>query len=161
MYYNRKLAVDYAHKWAYRRNPEYFNFDTLGGDCTNFASQCIFAGAGIMNYTPLYGWFYKNTNNRTPSWTGVEELYTFLINNHTTGPQGKVVYLNEIEEGDIIQLKFKKDEPFMHCPVVVDAGRKTPSTIKVAAHSFDTDNRPLSSYSYTDLRPIRIYNIGK
>ena len=50
--YDRQAAVDYAHRWAYHRNPNFYNFDELGGDCTNFASQCLYAGTGVMNYTP-------------------------------------------------------------------------------------------------------------
>ena len=73
MQYDRNAAVNYAKNWAYRRNPQYFDFSDIGGDCTNFASQCLYAGAGIMNYTPVFGWFYISTNNRTPSWTGVNE----------------------------------------------------------------------------------------
>ena len=41
--YDRQAAVDYAHRWAYHRNPDFYNFDELGGDCTNFASQCLYA----------------------------------------------------------------------------------------------------------------------
>ena len=52
MEYNRANAVAYAKKWAYGRNPKYYDFSDLGGDCTNFASQCIYAGSGVMNYTP-------------------------------------------------------------------------------------------------------------
>jgi hypothetical protein len=37
--YDRSAAVAYAHKWAYSRNPAYYNYDKLGGDCTNFASH--------------------------------------------------------------------------------------------------------------------------
>ncbi|MBR4879641.1 MAG: amidase domain-containing protein, partial [Clostridia bacterium] len=55
--YNRLAAVRYARKWALSRNPMYYNFDETGGDCTNFASQCIYAGAGVMNFGPLYGWY--------------------------------------------------------------------------------------------------------
>ena len=36
--YDRKAAVEYARKWAYGRNPQYYNFDRLGGDCTNYVS---------------------------------------------------------------------------------------------------------------------------
>ena len=43
--YNRAAAVAYAHAWAYRRNPRYYNYEELGGDCTNFASQCLYAGS--------------------------------------------------------------------------------------------------------------------
>ena len=161
MVYNRDAAVEYATEWAYRRNPRYFDFSDLGGDCTNFASQCLYAGAGIMNYTPLYGWFYISANNRTPSWTGVNQLYNFLVNNTGPGPQGRVVALNQIERGDIIQLRFGAGMEFDHSPVVVDAGFGTPDTILVAAHSNDSDCRQLSSYRYRDLRPIHIYNIGE
>ena len=39
--YDRQAAVRYASRWAYGRNPAYADFDALGGDCTNFASQCL------------------------------------------------------------------------------------------------------------------------
>ena len=72
MEYNREAAVAYARRWAFSRNPAYYNFDALGGDCTNFASQCLFAGCGVMNYTPDLGWFYNSLNSRSAAWTGVE-----------------------------------------------------------------------------------------
>lgn len=161
MIYNREAAVEYAKEWAYRRNPRYFDFSDIGGDCTNFASQCIYAGAGVMNYTPLYGWFYISTNNRTPSWTGVNELYRFLVNNTGPGPQGRVVPLSQIQEGDVVQLQFVGSDQFGHTPVVVDRGLGTPDTVLIAAHSRDSDCRQISTYRYTNLRPIHIYNIGE
>lgn len=161
MEYNREAAAAYAKKWAYRRNPEFFDFSDLGGDCTNFASQCLFAGAGIMNYTLVYGWFYISADNRTPSWTGVDELYRFLINNKGPGPQGIVVPLFRIRLGDIIQLQFGEGIRFDHSPVVVDPGNGTPASILVAAHSYDSDCRQLSTYNYTAVRPIHIYNVGE
>ena len=54
--YDRQKAKEYAKKWAYSRNPKYYNFDNVGGDCTSFISQCIYAGSGIMNYTKDIGW---------------------------------------------------------------------------------------------------------
>ena len=39
MEYNRNAAIAYAKKWAYKRNPNYYNFDLNGGDCTKFVSQ--------------------------------------------------------------------------------------------------------------------------
>ena len=65
MEYNRENAVAYAKKWAYGRNPKYYDFSDLGGDCTNFASQCIYAGSGVMNYTPTYGWYYISVQELT------------------------------------------------------------------------------------------------
>ena len=60
----------------------------MGGDCTNFASQCIYAGSGVMNYTPTMGWYYSSGSNRSPSWTGVVYLYNFLTGNKSAGPYG-------------------------------------------------------------------------
>lgn len=53
--YNRRAAVAYAHKWAYSRNPAFYDFSEIGGDCTNFASQCLYAGTGIMTSLRILG----------------------------------------------------------------------------------------------------------
>lgn len=160
MRYNREAAVEYANRYALSPNPQFYNFENIGGDCTNFASQCIYAGSGVMNYTPTFGWYYISVNNRTPSWTGVNELYRFLVSNTGKGPQGEVVTLSQIEIGDIIQLNFSNDDGFDHTPVVTSVGNRTPQTILVAAHTFNAKNRPLSTYNYTDIRPIHIFNVN-
>lgn len=49
--YDRNKAKAYAKKWAYLRNPQYYDYTYLGGDCTNFISQCIFQGAPHMSYS--------------------------------------------------------------------------------------------------------------
>ena len=161
MEYNREAAVAYAKEWAYGRNPDFYDFSELGGDCTNFASQCIYAGSGVMNFTPVYGWYYVSLNNRAPAWTGVEELYRFLTTNRGAGPRAIVTGLSEIREGDIIQLQFTVKERFDHSPVVIDAGNNTPSTILLAAHSYDALCRPLSSYRYENMRPLHITDVGE
>lgn len=161
MEYNRNAAAAYARRWAYRRNPQFYDFSDLGGDCTNFASQCIYAGAGGMNYTPTYGWYYRSLNDRAPAWTGVEQLYNFLVNNRGAGPQGQVVPLNRIQVGDIIQLRFAGANYFGHSPVVIDVGSRTPATIQIAAHSYDCSCRQLNTYNIAAIRPIHIYNVGQ
>ena len=159
--YDRTKAVDYAHKWVFGRNPAFYDFSPIGGDCTNFASQVIFAGTGIMNYTPVYGWFYINTNDRSASWTGVQYLYNFITTNKGVGPFGAEVPLYQAEPGDIIQLAIDKDI-FHHSPVVVKInGRPTPDNILIAAHSYDADMRPLSSYRFRRLRVIHIEGYRK
>ena len=156
MAYNREAAVEYARKWAFSRNPDFFDFSELGGDCTNFASQCIYAGYGVMNYTPVTGWYYNSLNSRAPAWTGVNELYNFLINNEGTGPRAVVVPLSEIQVGDIVQIRFRGANTFGHCPVVVRRGRGTPGTVLIAAHTNDAYNRALATYMYAELRPLHI-----
>ena len=76
--YDRTAAVLYAHQWAYGRNPAFYDYENLGGDCTNFASQCVFAGSGVMNFTPDFGWYYIDANQKSPSWTGVPYFWNFM-----------------------------------------------------------------------------------
>ena len=46
--YNRQKCLEYANQWALSRNPKYYDYEKIGGDCTNFASQCIYAGSGVI-----------------------------------------------------------------------------------------------------------------
>ncbi len=152
--YDRAAAVEYARAWALTRNPKYYDFQEIGGDCTNFASQCIFAGAGVMNYTPVTGWYYVNANDRTASWTGVEYLYDFLINNEGPGPWATEVSEEEARPGDIVQLGGVSG--FYHSPVIVAV-----RPILVCAHTYDALDRPLSSYVYSKARFLRIEGARK
>ena len=102
--YRRDAAAAYAERWALGRNPAYYDFDALGGDCTNFISQCLYAGSGVMNYAPQTGWYYENLNRRAPAWTGVKELYRFLTTNRGPGPRAREASRREIQPGDVIQL---------------------------------------------------------
>lgn len=155
--YDRQAAFEYAKKWAFRRNPRFYNFENIGGDCTNFASQCIYAGAGVMNYTPTFGWYYIDINNRAPAWTGVEYLYNFLTSNEADGPFAENVPLDKLEVGDIVQLGTATGD-YYHSPVVV-AMRN--GKIYVAAHTYDAFMRPLSSYNYARARGIHILGVRK
>lgn len=152
--YNREAAVAYARRWAMSRNPAYYDFEKIGGDCTNFASQCIYAGAQVMNYTPVMGWYYRSSYDRTPSWSGVEYLYNYLINNKSVGPYARVVSKQEVKPGDIVQLG-SADGNFYHSPVITS----TTPAILVAAHTFDAINRPLSSYLYDTARFLHIEGV--
>ena len=155
--YQRADAVAYAKKWAMGRNPAYYDFSAIGGDCTNFASQCIFAGAGVMNFTPVYGWFYKSASDRTASWTGVEYLYNFLTSNEGAGPFAEEVPLARLERGDVVQLGRETGD-FYHTPVVIGfAGRE----ILVAAHSYDVYGKTLSSYRAPVVRGLHILGVRR
>lgn len=159
--YNRRKVLDYAKKWAFLRNPKYYNFDSIGGDCTNFISQCIFAGSNTMNYTKNTGWYYINGNNKSPSWTGVEFLYKFLINNKNVGPYGKEVNQKEIELGDIAQLSFS-EQKFEHTLLIVNIeNRFSLAGIKIASHTYDSYNKQISEYSFLKVRFLHIEGVRK
>ncbi len=158
--YNREQAVTYAHRWAYERNPRYYNFDSTGGDCTNFASQVVYAGAGVMNTSGETGWYYRSLNDRSPSWTGVEFFYRFMVNNRGLGPEAEETELANAKPGDAIQLSFD-GTAFQHTPMIVAVGAfPTEHNVLLAAHTFNCDNRPLSTYTYQKMRVLHIKHVN-
>lgn len=160
--YNRDKAVAYAHKWAYARNPAYTDFEKMGGDCTNFASQVIYAGSGVMNHTRDYGWYYYDLNRRTPSWTGVNFLYNFLVGNKGPGPFAEVVDVRDVKAGDIVQLSFDGGGSFDHSPVIVGTGRVPDvDNILISTHTDDQDNYLLTNYGWREIRFIHIIGVRK
>ena len=102
--YQRERAVMYARKYALVRNPLYYTFEGIGGNCTNFVSQCILAGSCVMNFTPTFGWYYLSINRRSASWTGVDFFYDFMTQNTGLGPFGQEISLTDAKIGDVIQL---------------------------------------------------------
>ncbi len=160
MEYEREAVVEYAKKWAYSRNPQYYNFDNVGGDCTSFASQCIYAGSQKMNYTKNLGWYYINGNNKSPSWSGVEYLYQFLITNKRVGPQAIETTQNNLQIGDIAQLSFD-GKKFSHTLVIVKIESKfTLRGIKIASHTLDSLDKRISEYNFENIRFIHIERVG-
>lgn len=150
--YDRQKAADYAKTWAYRRNPRYFNFDGIGGDCTNFVSQCIYAGCGVMNDTKDTGWYYRSPTDRAAAWSGVDYLYRFLTRSRDTpGPVAHNTGLDGILTGDVIQLQNAQGL-WYHTLFVCEPG---PNPL-VAAHTMDVYRRPLSSYSYHAARFLHL-----
>lgn len=160
--YNREKAVEYAHKWALTRNPKYLDFEKYGGDCTNFVSQAIYSGSGVMNYKPVYGWFYINSGNRTASWTGVDYLHNFLVKNKGNGPFAEIVDEKDVKPGDIVQLSFHGGNDYNHSLMVVKTG-VTPSkdNILICTHTYDRDNYPLTEYTWEEIRYLHIAGVRK
>lgn len=152
--YNRQKVYEYAKKWAYARNPRYYNYDKIGGDCTNFVSQCIYAGWGQMNYNKNNGWYYINGNNKSPSWTGVEFLYKFLISNNGVGPKGVNANIEDLEIGDVIQLSFN-NSVFSHSLIVIQKGNNINNTL-IATHTYDAFGKSVGEYSFIKYRCVHL-----
>ena len=159
--YDRTDAVNYAHEWAFKRNPKYLDFSNIGGDCTNFCSQCLYAGSKVMNYKPTFGWYYRSSKDRTPSWTGVQYLYNFLVSNKGAGPYAREVPPHKIKQGDIIQLSFD-GKVFKHSLVTVKTGA-IPNiyNIQIATHTYDRDYYHLSNYTFKKIRFLHIEGVRK
>ena len=153
--YLRENALLYAKRYAFSQNPIFGDFRGIGGNCTNFVSQCIYAGSCKMNYKSTFGWYYISLNERSPSWTGVEYFYNFMTTNRDVGPFGRPCTPDEAEVGDVIQLGRESDG-YYHTLLIVGFEGDDPL---VAAQTDDAFERPLSTYTYDFSRYIKILGV--
>ena len=161
--YRREDAVEYARRWAFSRNPLFENYTGIGGDCTNFVSQAIYAGSCLMNYTPTFGWYYLSPANRAAAWTGVEYFYNFMTSNTSVGPFAEETDADGLLPGDVIQPARmgtgeagEENCTFYHSLLVTGSDE---NGYLVAAHSDDALDRPLSTYRYNTARFLHIRGV--
>ena len=107
--YNANNAVAYANTYVFSPNPNYFNIEGIGGDCTNFASQVLNEGGGIPEHFGYHGynncWFYTSSSNRSTSWAGADYLYDYMHSNNS------MINFNDsnwssVTRGDLIQVTY-------------------------------------------------------
>ena len=124
--YNRAAVVAYADRWTSesdvtgishygaKYNPAYYDYASNGGpgDCTPYASQCIFAGG----YPYLVNWYYdQNPFRASPSWYNNNPQRTYLTGKYFS----RVASVTELEEGDIIYYDWNGDGYLDHTAVYV------------------------------------------
>ncbi|WP_372660432.1 amidase domain-containing protein [Cohnella sp.] len=104
--YRREAAVAYAERWWNEPNPAYENFEV---NCTNYVSQCLFAGGAPMNYTGRResGWWYKGYSNSQEmwsfSWAVANSLQQLLSRQRAFGLRAEPVSMPEsLQLGDVI-----------------------------------------------------------
>jgi hypothetical protein len=104
--YRREAAVAYAERWWNEPNLAYENFEV---NCTNYVSQCLFAGGAPMNYTGRRdsGWWYKGYSNNQEawsySWAVANSLQHLLGRAGTYGLRADAVAMPEsLQLGDVI-----------------------------------------------------------
>lgn len=148
--FNRTAMYNYAYQYAFNYNPAYMDATPYGGDCANFVSQIIRSGGGNFDTTGNYQWYYYNSGNRSTSWAGANSLYIYLINNDYIGPQGKLASTSERQylmlTGDPIFIDFDFDGKINHSTVITSYQAGYSAGTKVAAHTTNAFNKPISAY---------------
>lgn len=114
--YSRIDAVRYAEKYAINYNKKYIFFGVhqrIGGDCTNFVSQCLHAGGAPYSYDRRNSWWYNPGYKEicSLSWSVAHSLYWYLMKNHEKrlrGIKGYETDVSSIEPGDLVFYENKR-----------------------------------------------------
>ncbi|MDQ0338125.1 hypothetical protein J2S00_000908 [Caldalkalibacillus uzonensis] len=159
--YNRQQAVGYAHRWWNSYNPKFKHFDV---DCTNYVSQCLWAGGAPMTYSQnrSKGWWYRfeTQPNWSFSWAVAHSLRWYLAGS-TSGLRAREVQsARELEPGDVICYDFNGDGRWQHNTIVVakDANNEP----LVNAHTTNSQNRYWAyrdSYAWTPNIQYKFFHI--
>lgn len=163
--YDRNAAYNYAYNWWFRRNPAYADFSGgLGGDCTNFVSQCLRAGGGL-NDGDSNPWYYYTSTNRTASWTGVPYLWNYLVANSGSayGPYGYSSSFYDLQVADIVQFRWASSGVFQHAMLInrIYYSLGWPANLYLTGHSGEYWDQPLTSFPYNSVRYLRIAGVYK
>lgn len=173
---DQEAIVNYAHKYAKKYNPAY-RVPTSGSDCTNFVSQCLYAGGLSMNPSSIRGtnpgtnttteeWYYYNSPSATAdtpyeyavavstSWVRVEDLYTYLAPHYdtvTTTNDNEVT--RNLKAGYVIQGAPLVGR-YEHSSIVTEKNGKWCYT----AHTNDRKDRDMKHYfnAYDKFRIIKV-----
>lgn len=161
--YNREAAVQYADRWWETGNPAFAEFAV---DCTNYISQCLFAGKAPIHYTGKRetGWWYKGYVNAREWWSyswAVSNSFARYLHTNTTGLRAELAERPEqLTLGDVIVYDWNGDGSFQHSTIVTafDAGGMP----LVNAHTVNSRHRYWDyrdSYAWNDRTVYRFYHI--
>ncbi|MBM7837910.1 hypothetical protein JOC54_001141 [Alkalihalobacillus xiaoxiensis] len=116
--YDRRNAVRYAERWWNDYNPAFKQFKD---NCTNFVSQCLYAGGAPMTSTASKqrGWWYKNKNSMSLSWSVAHSLRWYL-SGAASGLRGiEKQRASDLLPGDVICYDFNGSGKWDHQAIVV------------------------------------------
>ncbi|UHA74865.1 amidase domain-containing protein [Paenibacillus sp. 481] len=161
--YLREKAVEYAEQWWNEANPRFLSFED---DCTNYVSQCLFAGGAPMNYTGRRetGWWYKGMVNGREAWSyswAVADSLERLLTYNEAGLRATVVSrASDLQLGDIIAYDWDGNGHYQHNSIVTSFDKSGMPLVN--AHTTNSRHRYWDyqdSYAWTGATQYRFLHI--
>lgn len=164
-HYRRDLVAAYADRWWNEGNPAFELFEV---NCTNYVSQCVFAGNAPMNYTSKResGWWYKGRNKGSEwwsySWAVSNAMTNYLSAPRSSGLSAEVVpSAEDLQLGDVITYDWNGDNRFQHSTIVTafdSFGMPLVNANTVSSRHRYWDYR--DSYAWTEQTKYRFFHIA-
>jgi hypothetical protein len=161
--YNRMKAKQYADTWWNQGNPEFIEFDV---DCTNYVSQCLYAGGIPMNYTGnrASGWWYKGRIHGQEQWSFSWSVSHSLQSHLSTSRSGLRAELVESPKqltiGDVIIYDWDGDSRYQHSTIVTEIDAAGYPLVN--AHTSNSRHRYWDykdSYAWSEKTKYRFFHI--
>ncbi|NLP49548.1 amidase domain-containing protein [Bacillus sp. RO1] len=115
--YSRMEAVRYAEQYWNSYNPQFKKFEV---NCTNYISQCLYAGgAPMVGYPKKSGGWWMRNNDWSYTWAVAHALRWYLPNAKQGLKAKEVSNVSQLMPGDVICYDFEGDGRFDHNTIVV------------------------------------------
>jgi hypothetical protein len=115
--YSRMEAVRYAEQYWNSYNPQFKKFEV---NCTNYISQCLYAGgAPMVGYPKKSGGWWMRNNDWSYTWAVAHALRWYLPNAKQGLKAKEVSKATDLKPGDVICYDFEGDGRFDHNTIVV------------------------------------------
>jgi len=118
--YDVNSAIAYALAYATNYNANFRSYANSGGDCMNFASQCVYTGFGGVGTRPAiyyklfpmdnsgnYLWYGGcsagqgySASSASSSWKSCSNFRTYITNMNNTVEEGLLAYIWDVSSGN-------------------------------------------------------------
>lgn len=165
--YDAAAALAYAAAYIDTRNPDWEDYSALGGNCQNFASQCLYAGGIPMDTTgeSVWKWYGDDVSNsngaygRSTSWTGVDSFLFYAGSNTGSGLVAQIDAPYASGEGGDL-LHFGTSDSFVHATVIsqpVQNATGTTVDYLVYSNTSNLRNFPASLLGFSHCTVTKIF----
>ena len=179
---NNTAVVNWARSNFAKNQPSpgnnsviYFDFSGIPGayDCTNFVSHALLAGGAKINDTggsgiSSTGWYYRNINNRSSSWSGVDQFYRYMTTNTKANTAYGASYVYSTNGGmwslgSVLQFDFEADGSFNHSTIITkreqsDGRYYAYVTGRTGDNKYNNNQSVYSMNAQASPRVINVYN---
>ena len=157
--YDRAAAYDYLMAYCDERNPRWYAYDDVGGNCMNFGSQVLLAGGIPEDEKGDEEWYWDGQNDLDLSWINVGHFYDYCRDNEGYGLVADTeagYYTGEV--GDVMIVGFAGDH--RHTTIishVVEDEEGNVVDYLITCNTTNYKDFPVSAYYYTFHRLIKIF----
>lgn len=162
--YDYDSATSYANQYLYNYNSDYPDWTPYGGDCANFASQCLYAGGKSMSGSdpddPLSWFSYgsaTDTSQVAGAWRGAnmfKNYWTECAPAYQDFSEGGIDTYNYTWPGDVVSMLYDDGSGVAYHTLICYTYNSSAKSTTVYSHT-GTPSRNLSTVS----TPLRIFHM--
>lgn len=149
--YNAIAARNYAYRNYNTQNKAYNYYGSNGGDCTNFVSQCLYAG-GMKETIPsrvpngingTSSYWYSLKPNVSTAWIRVADFHSYWAPKvPDANYEGDTTVSRNGKVGDVVQIRYAGTLKRWHTMIIT---KKDSKQVYLSGHTTNRKDHPISS----------------